>query len=110
MSVKPIEPDEVAANKVNVLPDFVIEAVNELITIEFDGHSAVFLQKEIVNLIVKKMGPLPGSEGDARNSVYANGWLNFVPLFEEFGWKVDYDRPGFSETYEANYTFKRKRK
>jgi len=110
MAVKPIEPDEVAANQINVLPDFVIAALNELLTIKYDGHSAYFLQKELIDLIVKKMGPLPGSEVTARHNVYESNWLNFIPLYEAFGWKVDYDRPGFSETYDANYTFRRKKK
>jgi len=110
MAVKPIEPDEVAANKVNVFPDFVIEAINELITIKLTDGSAYFLQKEIVDLIVKKMGPLPGSEATARHSVYESNWLNFVPLYEAFGWKVTCDRPGFCETYDTNYMFTRKRK
>jgi hypothetical protein len=43
-----------------------------------------------------------------QSEVYAKGWLNFEAIYEEAGWKVVYDKPGYNETYDANFTFTKK--
>jgi hypothetical protein len=93
--VKPITPPEAYGAK--VFPDAVIEAFNEVITEHYSHGSAHFNQEEVVQLIVKK--------GIARREIFANDWLDIEPLFEKAGWEVDYDKPGYNEFYEANYTF-----
>jgi hypothetical protein len=34
--------------------------------------------------------------------------MDFEPFYEKAGWKVVYDKPGYCESYAANFTFTRK--
>lgn len=99
--MKAITPREAKAKKTEAIPDVVIEAFNELILAYFDGDSATIEQDEVVKLIVKK--------GISKNNIFERHYLDIEPIFEAAGWKVEYDKPGFNETYEATFTFKKKR-
>lgn len=92
--VKPISPQE--AQTQYSVPDFVIEAVNELL-IERLGDKRYLMLKlgEVRNAIIKH------SSTDA----FDKRWLDFEPLFQKSGWKVSYDGPGYNESYEGFYEF-----
>lgn len=95
---KPITPDETESGK--HIPPIVIEAFNELIR---EGGGRV-LQKDAVALIlVKAAGAVTLEE------IFKNGWLDVEGAYRKAGWKVVYDKPAYCETYEANFTFTRKR-
>jgi hypothetical protein len=95
---KPITPDEAESGK--HIPDEVFEAFNELIA-EGDGD---VLQKDVVLRILAK---IPDT---TREQIFKKGWLNVEPAYRKAGWKVTYDKPGYCETYEANFTFRRKKR
>lgn len=99
MPVKPITPDDLASGRGKNIPDQVIEAFNELIA-ETGGR---VLQDDVVKRILAKM---PIVE---RYEVFKKGWLDIEGIYGEAGWKVVYDKPGYNETYKANWTFTRKR-
>lgn len=101
MAVKPITPDEVVKRKGSVIPDQVIEAVNTLVAKKWTGSSATFKQDDIVGII-------RGVMGVSRDTIFEAGWLDFEPVFEEAGWKVYYDKPGYCEDYNATFTFSKK--
>lgn len=48
-------------------------------------------------------------EGYQKQEILGNGWLDFEVVYEEAGWDVVYDKPGYNESYGANFTFKAKR-
>ena len=98
----PITPDEVVAKKAELIPSGVIEAFNELIAKHFDGSSATIKQEEVVALIREKMNC-------TRNKVFDEKWLDIEPLFNDVGWRVDYDKPAYNENYEATFEFSRAR-
>jgi len=99
--VRPIKPCEVAKGKKMVFPDEVLESFNELISQRFSGDSATIQQKDVVKLMIKK--------GLARKEIFANGWLDVEEVYRSVGWKVEYDKPGYNEAYDANFTFVRMR-
>lgn len=99
--VKPIKPGEVAAKKQKDFPDAVFEAFNELIAENFGGGSARFTQEKAEKLMVAK--------GLGRSDIYKKGWMDIEDVYEKAGWKVDYDRPGYNESYAATFTFSAKR-
>lgn len=101
MPVKPIRPDEARKKKATVIPDAVIEIFNELIVKNLSGNRAVIRQDDVVSLIVSRMDV-------TRADVFDKHWLDVEAIYEEAGWKVEYDKPGFNETYPATFTFKRK--
>lgn len=59
------------------------------------------MQNEAVALIASRMDV-------DRNTVFKNKWLDVESLFENEGWKVNYDKPGYCESYEASFKFTRK--
>ncbi len=98
----PIKPDQVAGAKRELFPEAVWEAFNELIARNLVDSEATFEQKDVVELMVAK--------GLTRSEIDEKGWLNVEETFEANGWHVEYDKPGFNETGEATFTFKKKRK
>jgi hypothetical protein len=95
---KPISPDEVASAKAAIFPDYVIDSVNELIAAKYTAGRAVFTQDEVMDKILSKTNL-------TREYVFSAGYLNFEEIYEAQGWKVVYDKPGYNESYKANFTF-----
>lgn len=101
MPVKPLSPKEVQEKQIDNIPDFIIEAVNELIAQKIgDNDSVNITQSAIMELALKK-----APEGTTRQVIYDNNWMDIEPLFRKAGWRVDYDKPAYCETYSANFTF-----
>ena len=93
--VNPISPKEVT----HAIPDFVIEAVNDLIKKKWDGKKAVIYQDEILDII-------SGDDNKpSRKTIFDNNWLDFEDLYREQGWKVEYDKPEYYENYKAYFKF-----
>lgn len=99
MTVKPIKPSEVTKVKASAIPPKVIEAFNELIAENWDGSSARVTQDEAVKRIMKKL------KLKKREIVFDKSYLDVEPVFEEAGWSVKFDKPGYCESYEAYYVF-----
>lgn len=97
--VEPIGPKDVLGLKEKVIPFEVIEAFNEMIASKFDGRQSKFTQIDVVKLILKKFD----EHGNKR--AFNNDWLDVEPLYEKKGWKVEYDKPGYNEAYDATFAF-----
>ncbi len=100
--MKPITPDEGVTQKNKLIPKYVIECFNMAIAKHWNGHSSTIFQHEIVNDICIA-GPVNSRD------VFARHYLDVECIFREAGWDVEYDKPGFNETYNAKFVF-RKRK
>jgi len=98
--MKPITPDEVVDLKKKSIPPFVIECINDLIAKKWDGRSAHIKQDEIVRAIM--------TLGIERRVIFEDHMLDVESIYEEYGWKVKYDKPGFNETYDAYFIFTKK--
>lgn len=96
LPVKPIRPDEVRI--INPIPDKVIEAFNMFIARTFVVDRAIVYQDDIVKQVE--------SVGISREDLFENRWLNVEDLYRAEGWIVEYDKPGFNESYPATFTFK----
>lgn len=105
IKVRPIKPGEVVkAKKETVFPDAVLQAFNELITLHFNGNHATIKQDDVIALIMAKMG----FETKDRGKIFDNGWLDVEDVYRAEGWHVEYDKPGYNETYPSTFIFKRK--
>lgn len=103
MMIEPITPDDIGAAKANIFPDFVIESVNALIAANYTNGRANFTQKAVISEMMQR------ANGDIkRTEIFENGYLNFEEIYRDRGWKVEYDKPAYYETYDANFTFTRK--
>lgn len=107
MSGKPIRPSEVSKLKQKAVPPEVFDAFNEMIAENWDGSSANFTQKDVVAKIVA-MVPKVGGERVSVSTIYDRHWLDVEGHYRKAGWVVDYDKPGYNEIYEANFTFSKR--
>ena len=98
--MKPITPRQALKDKVTVLPDGVIKVFNFLIVSNLADGEACISQKEAVTALVK--------EGFTRNEIFKKGWLDIEDIYRAAGWEVEYDKPGYNETYEPTFTFSKK--
>lgn len=90
MAVQPVSPK--TAKK--VIPDFVIEAVNELINENLSLRGFTIMQKHIIDRVKSKT-----------DQDFDYAWLDFESVFEAAGWNVNYDKPAYCETYEPYFNF-----
>lgn len=107
---KPINPNEIGPLKRQTFPDFVFDAFNELIAADYSNGSARVDQNKVIQLILEKWN-VPYKDEDApnyRQQIFDNGWLNVEEAYEAEGWKVEYDKPGYNESYGAYFKFKKK--
>jgi hypothetical protein len=102
--VKPFSPSEALASKVNTIPPEIIEAVNVLLSEKFSGkHTVTIFQKEILTLAKSFM--VRRARAYANEDSVERNWLDFGPLFEKEGWKVEYDSPVHCESYAPFFKF-----
>ena len=100
MALKPITPKDVAKQKLDVFPDAVIEAFNEVIAAHYSNGSATITQKEVVERMVAK--------GLKKDNIFDKGWLDVEDVYRKAGWTVKYDKPGYNESYEPIFIFKKR--
>lgn len=109
---RPITPAEARQQKLNSIPEFVIEAVNKLIVKKMSPNSKSFilLQEDIIKQIEiegeRMQAWKPG--GFDYNRVFEENWLDFEDIFRQAGWSVEYDKPTYCESYKPNYKFREK--
>jgi len=99
MSIKPISPDEAISGK--QIPDEVFSVVNQLLSEKFNGTSVTIKQDEIVKKLVNR--------GFDRQQIFDRHWLDFEAAYQSAGWKVEYDKPGCGEDYDAYFRFSRRK-
>lgn len=99
--VNPVSPRDLAKKKLEVFPNEVIESFNELIARNSGDGLIIVDQDEVVELMVEK--------GLDQNQIYKKGWLNVEDVYRQAGWRVEYDKPGYNETYSPHFIFSRLR-
>lgn len=99
IGVRPITPAEATEKK--YIPEEVFAAFNELIEQKLHNGHATILQKEAISKICSKM-KTSGQE------ICDNHWLDVEEHYRKAGWNVKYDKPGFNETGNAYFEFKKK--
>lgn len=98
--VGPIQANEMKQRKADAIPSAVYEAINQLILKNFYRDSATVYQKDIVRILKE--------QGIASSTLFDNHWLDVEPYYEEAGWEVEYDKPGYNESYDAYFVFRKK--
>ena len=100
--VKPITPDDVHEQKAKNLPDAVIATWNSLIAQNWNDNESQVFQKDVVSALEEV--------GFRRTEIFARCYLDVEPIYRAAGWTVHYDKPAYNETYDASFTFTKKRK
>lgn len=99
---RPFSPKEIVAHKQAILPEEVFTVVNALLAQKLCNDTANLLQDEVVAALV--------AAGLSKDDIFKKGYLNFEDSYKANGWAVEYDKPGYNENYQANWTFASKRK
>lgn len=89
--IRPIGPKDVKKS----IPDFVIEAVNELINEKYVENCSFDIRQGLIKDRIKSK----------TSEDFDWAWMDFEPLYRAEGWRVEYDKPGYNESYEAYYRF-----
>ncbi len=99
----PITPDQAKKEKTDLVPEYVIEAVNVLIIKNLRPSSFTIKQKDIIGEITKT------NPNITSQYLFDNHFLDIEPIFSKYGWDVKYDKPGYSESYDSYFEFKVKK-
>jgi hypothetical protein len=94
----PIKPIEVVQAKTNSLPDEVFEVFNAAIVAAWNGHVATVTQDKVSHQIATALGI-------TRAEVFERHLLDVEESYRRAGWDVEYDKPGYNETYLATFRF-----
>lgn len=105
--LKPISPQEAFTSMVDYLPDYVIEATNQLIKEKYVGAQFTIKQEELVNKIIECAAKL--DIVITSHEIYNKHYLDIENVYIKEGWSVEYDKPGYNESYSAFYKFKPKK-
>ena len=97
---KPISPEYTI--KKRVIPKEVFDSINELILKEWDGDSAKIYQSDIVELITSKNNNL------TNELIFKKNYLDIEKIYEEQGWKVEFDQPSIGDNFKAYFYFEPK--
>lgn len=97
---RPIKPEEVRARRIDFIPSIIFETINTMICEKFDGKYATLKQEDILNRVCNE------SSGLTRQEIFNKHYLDIIKSFyREQGWKVEYDKPGYNESYPATFKF-----
>lgn len=94
-----MSPKEIMGSLDTIIPEVVIQAVNNLLKKGYRGDSVTLRQSDIVAEIIRLDNNITSHQA------FDSKWLDFEALFERAGWKVVYDKPGYNETYPATFEF-----
>ena len=105
---KPITVKEAKGKMLGRIPDFVIEAFNELIgnnvskesRNEIDIYTAKFTQEDVLYSIINHC-----NREIEKEEIFKNKWLDIEDIYKEMGWKVTYNKPAYNESGKASFTF-----
>ena len=81
------------------VPDFVIEAVNELINKHWRDGGFSIKQSVIVTALLAKHGNV------TREQVFEQKWLDFEQAFMQRGWRVRHSKGTWGEANSAYFHF-----
>jgi hypothetical protein len=114
---KPITPREVVKAKKTIIPEFVLEAFNEMIAKNWADGSSCFKQDDVVDLIKakwvasgQKVNEDEIFDSHWEDEIFDSHWLDVEDVYRKAGWSVKYDSPAYCETYPATFEFKPRRK
>jgi hypothetical protein len=99
--VDAITPAQCPSHKAAGMPDGVMIAWNAVIAKNSKGNQSIHVGQEE---IIAELMPLT-PDGNFRQHIFNENWLDVEPIYEAAGWEVVYDKPAYNETYAASFKF-----
>lgn len=108
MSIKPYSPEDIERlADVSSFPVEVIQVVNGFL--KERGRSSLYItirQDEVLERL-EALFHQNGMRFD-RSEAFDRHWLDFETAYRSQGWLVEYDKPGYNESYDAHWIFRKK--
>ena len=107
--MKPFSPAEAIERKNQLIPVEVVRACNELIAenLIVNGQNgkchAIVLIEDLLDRAKSLM--MAAENPQHHEDFFRKRWLDVEPMFRDSGWKVTFDKPGYSESYKARLIF-----
>lgn len=99
---EPVRPEEVK-KKPNIpdIPDFVIDAFNELIQKNWKGNYARIDQNDAIEGIMKHAHQV--KKEITRSDIFSKHWLDVEDLYRSYGWKVEFAKQPYYVTDDDDF-------
>lgn len=104
--MKPISPEKVEQIRIHEMPEAIIQATNELIVRSWNGRSATVKVDEIIDQYFRVV-----REDDnkmTRKELFDKHYLDIEPAYREAGWKVQFEKPDYTESFPSYFVFSKK--
>ena len=104
--IKPFTPEDVRKHKIFVLPQELLQSINELMSERYKPGGFNIKAEEIIErakFIHSASSSNPFTTvGD---DWYDKGYMDFESAYQEAGWKVKYNQPSYDENFSSYYRF-----
>lgn len=101
MTVQPFTPQDIEKYQAErPFPDFVIQAVNQVLAENYHGSATKINQNKFIDKIIELAPQV------TRSDIFQNNWLDFEPLYRSKGWHVTYEKGAYYEENSSYFTFK----
>lgn len=97
--IQPIKRSEISQAKVALIPDSIINAVNELLKKSWNGSFAVIKSKELMKLVLESDSTLTDQ------IIFNNRFFDFEPIFRKEGWVVTFETPDRDQSFDSYFKF-----
>lgn len=104
--MKVYTPEDVLKKRVGTIPDYVIDAFNDLLTENYQEDETIIEQEDIIRKILE----YSTDDELTRETIFKKHYLNIENLYRNNGWEVYYEKPAFDELFEPFFIFKPKKK
>lgn len=102
---KVYSPEDVLKKRVETIPDYVIDAFNDLLTENYQEDETIIEQEDVIRKILE----YSTDDELTRETIFKKHYLDIENLYRNNGWEVNYKKPMFNEHFKAYFVFKSKK-
>ena len=102
---KVYSPEDVLKKRVETIPDYVIDAFNDLLTENYHEDETIIEQEDVIRKILE----YSTDDELTRKTIFKKHYLDIENLDRNNGWEVEYRKPAFNEFFKAYFVFKSKK-
>ena len=98
-------PEDVLKERVETIPDYVIDAFNDLLTENYHEDETIIEQEDVIRKILE----YSTDDELTRKTIFKKHYLDIENLYRNNGWEVEYRKLAFNEFFKSYFVFKSKK-